>query len=211
MAAFFITILIAICVALILNSYEYSKSTMDNTGQLKTKLNEIEEKLKSGTNPLTTAGIAELINSLGWEHGVNGSEIRFSVSDEIYGIQTDRLPLVFILKGFRIEAKDWDIDRLRHAAHLMADEVVMVKARIDEDAEGIFLHFFVATHDANIESFSANLMAYLGIINEGESQLRAIYEKLGSESNGEDKGEEKDDEAPALNPSLNGNQRKVVS
>lgn len=203
MTAFVIIILIAICIALIVNSYAYSKSTMDNTGQLKTKLNGIEENLKSAIAPLTSVSIAEVIASLGWNYEAHGSEITFSVSDERYMIDTDRLPLMFIYKGFKVESKDWDIDRLKHAAHLMSDEVVMVKAIIGEHDADIILQIFVAVQDANIGSFTANIKKYLGIINEGEARLRAFYDELGNIGNGE--------EASATNPSLNDNQRKVVS
>lgn len=96
------------------------------------------------------------------------------------------------------------MDLLKHAAHLMSDELIMVKATFDEDKDGTGLRFFVAALDANNASFQENLTRYIGIIEDGRQKMHQIYEQL---------VKEKRDAALTVHPFMpaNPSENKVMS
>ena len=73
------------------------------------------------------------------------------------------------------------MELLKKAAHLMSDDLIMVKAIFDEKPDGTTLRFFVAAMDRNYPGFRDNLMSYLGIISDGNRRMTEIYNKLEEE------------------------------
>lgn len=167
---------------------DWIKKTIDNS---LFRLSHLEDRLTSNPNDgnrgkgdpekagtLTMEGIEASVRRLGYVPERHESWIRFMAAGEACYIETCRLPVVFLFRWFSLNPKDWEIDLLKQAAHLMADEIIMVKATFDEEKEKTHLRFLVAALDANDASFCKNLPRYLSIIEDGRRTLNEIYESL---------------------------------
>ena len=130
----------------------------------------------SGVQPLTIDKIAEAIRMEGYFPEKEGDLITFKVQGEGYYVDTERLPMFFLVKWFNVDPTAWDMDILRAAAHKMSDDLVMVKAGVSEDDRT--LNFFIAAQDRNYESFRANLVYYLHILNDGQQKLVQEYNRM---------------------------------
>ena len=126
--------------------------------------------------PLNVDKIAEAVRSEGFIPETEGNWVSFKVQGEGYHVDANRLPLVFIVKGYSVDPKDWEMDLLREAAHQMSDELVMVKATFSDDGKD--MRFFVAARDRNFESFRSNLTSYLGILEDGQRVMNERYNKM---------------------------------
>ena len=154
------------------------------------------------SGPLTPEQIAEAIRKEGYIPEIDTDLVRFKIQGENYFVQTDRLPLLFLIKGYNLDPADWDVDLLREAAHLMSDDLAMVKATVGDD--GTTLSYFVAARDRNYESFRQNLSSYLGILEEGQRKLDEEYHRM------EDEKEEADRADQPILPPLR-SESKVLS
>ena len=154
-------------------------------GLLKGRMENIREERQSGNytsvsseGSLTVADIEDAVRHMGCVPDKSDNWVRFMVAGEPYYVETGRLPSVFLIRQFSVDTKEWEMDLLKHAAHLMSDELIMVKATFDEDEQGTGLRFFVAALDANNASFRENLPRYLSIIEDGRRKMNEIYEQL---------------------------------
>lgn len=125
---------------------------------------------------LTNDGIAEAIRFNGYVPEILDDAVEFRVQGEKYLIDTERLPLFFLIKSYTLNPEEWDMDLMRQAAHTMSDRLAMVKATFSD--EGTDLSFFVAAHDRNYESLKENLTTYLRIIADGQHLLDEEYDRL---------------------------------
>jgi len=130
----------------------------------------------NGPEPLTVEKIADAIRMEGFFPETEEDGVRFKAQGEIFYIDAGRLPLIFLLKSYNVDPKDWEMDLLRDAAHLMSDELIMVKATFLD--EGRTLSFFVAAQDRNYESFRANLANYMHILEDGQRKMNEEYHRL---------------------------------
>lgn len=135
-----------------------------------------ETRSVAEVQPLTIDKIAEAIRMEGYFPDMEGDLITFKVQGEGYYVDTDRLPMFFLVKWFHVDPTAWDMDILRAAAHKMSDDLVMVKAGVTEDDRT--LNFFIAAQDRNFESFRANLVYYLHILNDGQQKLAQEYNRM---------------------------------
>ena len=103
------------------------------------------------------------------------------------------MPQIFVVRDFGVDTKEWEMDLLKHAAHLMSDDLITVKAIFYEDAQRCDLRFFVAAMDRNYASLRENLPRYINLIHEGRNRMSEIYDNL---------VKEKRDAALAINPVL---------
>ena len=126
--------------------------------------------------PLTVEKIADAIRFEGFFPEIEDNWVSFKVQGEGYFVDANRLPLLFIVKGYGVDPNDWEMDLLREAAHQMSDELVMVKATFSDDGKD--MRFFVAARDRNFESFRANLVSYLGILEDGQRVMNEKYHKM---------------------------------
>ena len=126
--------------------------------------------------PLTIEKIADAIRMEGYFPEMEGTLVTFKVQGEGYYVDTDRLPMFFLVKWYNVDPTAWDMDILRAAAHKMSDDLVMVKAGVSEDDKT--LNFFIAAQDRNYESFRANLVYYLHILNDGQQKLVHEYNRM---------------------------------
>lgn len=132
-------------------------------------------------DPLTVEGIEAAVRHAGYVPDTSDDWVRFMVVGERFFIDTSRLPQIFISRNYNVQTSEWDMELLKKAAHLMSDDLIMVKAIFDEKPDGTTLRFFVAAMDRNYPSFRDNLMSYLGIISDGNRRMTEIYNKLEEE------------------------------
>ena len=135
-----------------------------------------ETRPSAEVQPLTIDKIADAIRMEGYFPEMEGDLVTFKVQGEGYYVDTERLPMFFLVKWFNVDPTAWDMDILRAAAHKMSDDLVMVKAGVSEDDK--ILNFFIAAQDRNYESFRANLVYYLHILNDGQQKLAQEYNRM---------------------------------
>ena len=141
-----------------------------------------EKEPAAAPEPLTTEKIAEAVRTEGYVPETEKDCVRFKAQGVSYIIDTERLPLFFIAKGYSVDPKDWEMDLMKDAAHRMSDALVMVKATfLDNDKT---LNFFVAAQDRNYGSFRANLATYLRILEDGQRKMSEEYDRLVDEKRG---------------------------
>ena len=136
------------------------------------------EQSAAAEEPLSIEGIETAVRHAGYVPDTSDDWIRFMVAGERFFIDTSRLPQIFISRYYNVQTSEWDMELLKKAAHLMSDDLIMVKAIFDEEPDSTTLRFFVAAMDRNYPSFRDNLMAYLGIISDGNRRMSEIYDNL---------------------------------
>ena len=162
---------------------------LDENGRLKGRLETLQEgkELKSTpvTGPVTEDTIKEAIRYNGFVPDENENFIFFRVSGDQYTIPKEDLPKIYIIQYHVDDKADWDMDLLQHAAHLMSDELMMVKVLLDEyegDDTKFGFRSFVAALDRNYESFRDNLVSYTQMIDSGFSRMMEIYNRMVEDS-----------------------------
>ena len=135
----------------------------------------VESQVKE-PETLTVEKIADAVRMEGFFPEIEENWISFKVQGETFFVDANRLPLVFVVKGYSVDPNDWEMELLKEAAHRMADDMVMVKATFSDDDKD--MRFFVAAWDRNYESFRANLTPYLSILEDGQRRMNDIYHQL---------------------------------
>jgi hypothetical protein len=129
-----------------------------------------------GIEPLSVEQIADAIRFEGYYPEIEDNYVKFKVQGEGYYVDANRLPLLFILKGYGVDPNEWEMDLLKDAAHKMSDQLVMVKATFSDDDKD--MRFFVAARDRNYESFRGNFTSYLSILEDGQRVMNEEYNKM---------------------------------
>ena len=126
--------------------------------------------------PLTLDKIADAVRFNGYIPEKRKDTLVFRVQGDNYLIDTEQLPIFFVIKGFFLNPTDWEMDVMREAAHVMSDKLAIVKATFLDDDSAI--RFIVGAQDRNYESFKDNLMSYLRIIENAERVMHEEYDRL---------------------------------
>ena len=141
MIALSIILGVACAILLVLLSSQDNKNTklaVENS-LLKGRMEGLQEKLAQqapdADEPLTAEGIAEAVRRAGYVPEVNEKWVRFMIQGEPFYVETGRLPQVFVLRQYNVDTKEWEMDILRHAAHVMSDDLIMIKATFDDDVD----------------------------------------------------------------------------
>lgn len=181
-------LLAAACIVLLamLSLQDRRNATLSaENGLMKLRMETLEEKLSQrdpqGEDPLTADGMMKAVRHLGYLPDRLEDSIRFMVSGDVFHIVTERIPQVFIFKDFAVDSGEYDIRLMKYAAHLLSDELFMVKATIEDvdDKPDLFnLHFFVAATEHTYSSFRENLPVYISLIDESAYRLNEIYKDL---------------------------------
>ena len=153
-------------------------------GLMKGRMETLKERgahSATADEPLTVEGIEAAVRHAGYVPDTSDDWVRFMVTGERFFIYTYRLPQIFISRHYNVQTSEWDMELLKKAAHLMSDDLIMVKAFFDENPDGTTLRFYVAAMDRNYSSFRDNLMSYLGIIRDGNRRMIEIYNILEEE------------------------------
>lgn len=207
MLALTIILGVACAVLLVLLSIQDNKNTklaVENSlvkGRMEGLMEKLSRQAPEADEPLTQEAIAEAVRRSGYAPEVSGTLVSFMLQGERFIVDTERLPQVFVVKQFQVDANQWDTNTLRHAAHVMSDDLIMVKAIIDEDGEGDnnpVLRFLVAALDRNYASFKENLTTYVRLIEDGRQQMHEVYERM---------VQEKRDAALTVDPFLSARQK----
>lgn len=130
------------------------------------------------SEPLSLDKIEDSVKHCGYVPRRNGTIISFDVGNNLYFIDAYRLPRVFIAHRYKIDTKFWDLDLLKQSAHKMSDDVIMVKAILEEEEEGLYLKFYIATMDRCHSSFRDNLSTYISFIAEAAHRMLDTYNHL---------------------------------
>lgn len=180
--------LAAACIVLLamLSLQDRRNATLSAENALaKLRMETLGEKLSQrdpqGEDPLTADGMMKAVRHLGYLPDRLEYSIRFMVSGDVFHIVTERIPQVFIFKDFAVDSGEYDIQLMKYAAHLLSDELFMVKATIEDvdDKPDLFnLHFFVAATERTYSSFRENLPVYISLIDESANRLNEIYKDL---------------------------------
>lgn len=187
MLALTIILGVACAVLLVLLSIQDNKNTklaVENSlvkGRMEGLMEKLSRQAPEADEPLTQEAVAEAVRRSGYVPEVSGTLVSFMLQGERFIVDTERLPQVFVVKQFQVDANQWDTNTLRHAAHVMSDDLIMVKAIIDEDGEGDnnpVLRFLVAALDRNYASFKENLTTYVRLIEDGRQQMHEVYERM---------------------------------
>lgn len=186
-----IVIILVLPYGLLVKGYNENTKFTEENAQLNSRLDAIQLKMiesapEKKEEPLTIEKIALAIQDrhYGYVQEVAQDAIYFSVKDLNYTLYTDRLPQICLVLQFGVDPETCNLEILKHAAHLMSDDLIMVKAQINEEpwSDGrIGLIFFVVAMDRNYSSFKENLDRYIDIINDGRQNMREHYERLEKE------------------------------
>ena len=197
-AVIFFAAVSAVMLFLLLREDKKNDKLIEENGWLNAKISSLNEQLETNAlpvknEPITAEGIMDAVRFAGYVPEKEETWIRFMISGEPYLIDTERLPQIFVVRDYGVDTKEWEMDLLRHAAHLMSDDLIMVKALFYEEAQRCDLRFFVAAMDRNYASFRENLPRYVNLLQEGRNRMGEIYENL---------VKEKRDAALTVNPVL---------
>ncbi len=164
---------------------ENIKLTEDNT-QLKTRLDALQSRaIPCGEESLTVESMMQVLQYYGFASERCEDGIRFKVNNLVYYLSTDRLPKFSVSLQFTINKSEFDPDRMRRAAYLMSDSLIMVKAEVDEttDENGKYdVVFYLVAMDSNVSSLRINFRDYIGIVEEGRRRMVDYYGRLEKEA-----------------------------
>lgn len=125
---------------------------------------------------LTVELAAKAVNANGYVPSIFGKSVHFKIQGETYAIYLERMPVVIIFKRYSLDRTEYDLDLLREAFHKTSDELIMVKAFVDEDGEGI--SFQIAALENCYGHFCDSLERYVGIIDNAVDLSRLRYHEL---------------------------------
>ena len=150
------------------------KGRMESMGQT------APEKDSDGEKALTLEGIADAVRHTGFTPVIKDDCVDFKVGEERFFIDASRLPALFVSVIYTVDKEEWNLDILQRAAHLMSDELIMVKATFQDSEERTTLRFFIAALDRTATSLKYNLKYYLNIIDDANRRLNDLYKELSS-------------------------------
>lgn len=154
-----------------------------NNSLLRRRLESTSEQLNQDQS-LTVKDIEAAIKHCGYTPDTSNDFVSFKVDNKMIDIDITRLPALSIVCDYTIDPDKWNFDLIKQAAHLMADELIMVKAYFINNEDNAILRFIVVTMDRNFISFSDNLQLYISILSEGDKVLREKYHSLEAETSG---------------------------
>ena len=184
------TVLVAALIMTLFAEEKKESSLSAEAALLKGRLEGMKESVAETTRqamaqlaPLTMETIADAVRGLGAEPEIRDETIRFKLSDEDYFIDARRNPQIFLLCYYWVDPNDFDIALLKKAAHMMSDELIMVKALFSEEEgdEDIRMRFLVAAFERNYPGFRDNLKEYITLIQDGNTRLHEIYNDLAAQ------------------------------
>ena len=125
---------------------------------------------------LTPELIAEAVRANGYVPAITEQAVDFMILGESYSVMTDRLPVVTLFKGYTLDKTKYDMDLLKQAFHRLSDDMIMVKAFVNDDDETV--SFRVIALEYCFGNFCASLGRSIDIINEAVELSKAIYHQL---------------------------------
>lgn len=179
------------CIILLLilgNQDDKNASLAAENGLLKGRLENIRDNMMENSDTsaaplakLTMSDIIDAIRYVGYVPEIRDYSVMFMAGEDPIIVEADRLPLFFVSRYYTVQTTEWDVSILKKAAHLMSDDVVMVKAFIDERPERTTIRFYVSAMDRNYHSFRESLINYIAILADANRRILELYEQLQAE------------------------------
>lgn len=148
---------------------------------------------------LTTGAIHEWFDSMGIRNTTGMSSIEFVFEGNTYGLLTDGLPMISLVKRYELNLEEEDIfvrvmQEVDHAGRL-------VKAMVerDDDGKGEALLFFVSWFEGSLEHFKEVMKDYMDTIDDA-IEISHYYYKMFSE-------EKKNEKTAQLYPTIESTQQ----
>ena len=128
-------------------------------------------------HPLDKETAMEAIRYNGYVPEANDNWITFMIQGEHYAIDSERFPVMTMMKHFGLDHKEWDMDLMHKAAHKVSDDIVMGKVLFTgEEEDGIA--FQIAAIENKYGHFKDCLTRYIEIINESQSRMSQLYNEM---------------------------------
>lgn len=140
-------------------------------------LREEYRKATEGKEQLTTRKIAQFLRGRGYQVEEKMSHIIFTVDDEIYELYTDELPMVNMVKRYKID-KEYEED-FRTACQRVIELGRMTKAFVMDDGEGIY--FYMTSIETDYRHYEECFDKYLAVLNNGAEACLAFYNHVKDE------------------------------
>lgn len=147
--------------------------------ELKDKLTDKSQSLNDGpsySDVLTPELVCQAVRTNGYVPELRDEAVFFMINGETYTIITGRLPIVTVYKGYALTESDYDIPLLREACHRLSDDMIMVKAFVSDEADGINFQLTASEHCYG--NFCASLGRYINIIDEAVVRNRMKYDDV---------------------------------
>jgi len=127
--------------------------------------------------PLDKESAMEAIRYNGYIPETEGHWITFMAQGEHYVIDTDRFPVMTLMKHFNLDPKDWDMGLMHKAAHQVSDDIIMGKVLFTGDEEDGII-FQITAIENKYGHFKDCLTQYISIIDESQARMDQTYNDL---------------------------------
>lgn len=201
-----ISIVAAIFLALYVNkSQDYKMLERDNKW-LKEQRNKITEPVsvdEVDLHPLDKESAMEAIRFNGFVPEANEHWITFMSKGEHYVVDSERFPIMVMMKHYGLDHTEWDMDLMHKAAHQVSDELIMCKVLFTGDEED-GIAFQISSIENKYGHFKNCIPRYISIIEESQARMSKIYNEM----------EAKQKEALSMYPQLGAGasgEKKVMS
>ena len=128
-------------------------------------------------HPLDKESAMEAIRYNGYVPEADGHWITFMAQGEHYVIDTDRFPVMTLMKHFNLDPKEWEMDLMHKAAHQVSDDIIMGKVLFTGDEEDGII-FQITAIENKYGHFKDCLTQYISIIEDSQARMDQIYKDL---------------------------------
>lgn len=129
------------------------------------------------SRPLNKETLMEAIRYNGYIPVEDGKWVTFMVQGEQFSVDTERLPILWMIKTYCLDRSAYDMDIMHQAAHRVSDELCMGKVLFygkDEDR----ISFQFATIEKTFGQFRDKLSWFIAIISEAQNTMGQRYEEM---------------------------------
>ena len=165
--------IIIVTLAITLGHQDTRDSELTAENKLLKQRLESAETLASDT--LTPVSIAEAVRQAGYEPYFNGQNVEFKVSGTRFTFDSRYLPNMILCCFLKIDPQMWDLQILQEAAHLMSDDIMIVKALIHWTENGPIINFMIASLGQSPKSLKQNLPNYITYLFDGINRTMDYY------------------------------------
>ena len=126
---------------------------------------------------LDITAIEAVFEKHGWEHHSDeDKQVWFKPDDSWYLVETERLPVIRIVKGYNMtEDTDIDWEIVGQAGGIAEDKVIMSEFRYGERQ---FYEFYLLAVEYNVDDFDKALRVYLEILEATEREFVCAYNEI---------------------------------
>lgn len=103
----------------------------------------------------------------------DGNWISFMFQGEYYLIDTERFPALVLMRNYKLDRNEWDMDLMHKAAHQVSDDMILAKVIFSDDEEAI--SFQISAIENRYGHFKDSLPRYINIIEEARGRMNQLY------------------------------------